>query len=97
MIDARSVTTEINTLFQTMTSIAQKVDPVKLNLTLSGAAEALAGLGDKFGQSMVNGNKVLDNLNPQMPQLATTSSSWRGWVTPTPTRRRTCSISSTTW
>src|SRR5215813_12981252 len=39
VIDARTVTTEINTLFQTITSIAEKVDPVKLNLTLSAAAQ----------------------------------------------------------
>jgi phospholipid/cholesterol/gamma-HCH transport system substrate-binding protein len=68
VIDARSVTTEINTLFETITSIAEKVDPVKLNLTLSAAAQALAGLGDKFGQSIVNGNAILDDVNPQMPQ-----------------------------
>jgi phospholipid/cholesterol/gamma-HCH transport system substrate-binding protein len=68
-IDARSVTTEINTLFQTITSISEKVDPVKLNLTLSAAAESLTGLGDKFGQSIVNGNAVLDDVNPQMPQI----------------------------
>ena len=68
VIDARSVTTEINTLFQTITSISQKVDPVKLNLTLSAAAQALAGLGDKFGQSVVNANAILDDVNPQMPQ-----------------------------
>ncbi|WP_156349736.1 MULTISPECIES: MCE family protein, partial [unclassified Mycobacterium] len=53
VIDARTVTTEINTLFQTVTSIAEKVDPVKLNLTLSAAAQALTGLGDRFGQSVV--------------------------------------------
>ncbi len=69
VIDARSVSTEINTVFQTLTSIAQSVDPVELNLTLTGVAEALSGLGDKFGTSLVNGNKVLDNLNPQMDQL----------------------------
>jgi phospholipid/cholesterol/gamma-HCH transport system substrate-binding protein len=68
VIDARSVTTEINTLFQTITSIAQKVDPVKLNLTLSAAAQSLAGLGDRFGQSIVNGNAILDDVNPQLPQ-----------------------------
>jgi phospholipid/cholesterol/gamma-HCH transport system substrate-binding protein len=67
-IDATAVTTEINTLFQTITSIAEKVDPVKLNLTLSAAAQALAGLGDKFGQSIVNANAILDDVNPQMPQ-----------------------------
>ncbi|WP_156349392.1 MULTISPECIES: MCE family protein, partial [unclassified Mycobacterium] len=53
VIDARSVTTEINTLFQTIVSINEKVDPVKLNLTLSAAAQALTGLGDRFGQSVV--------------------------------------------
>ncbi|WP_156659383.1 MCE family protein, partial [Mycobacterium sp. 852002-53434_SCH5985345] len=68
VIDARSVTTEINTLFQTVTSIAEKVDPVKLNLTLSAAAQALTGLGDKFGQSVVNANAILDDVNPQLPQ-----------------------------
>ncbi|CPR13047.1 virulence factor mce family protein [Mycobacterium bohemicum DSM 44277] len=68
VIDARSVTTEINTVFQTITEIAQKVDPVKLNLTLSAAAQALSGLGDKFGQSIVNANAILDDVNPQMPQ-----------------------------
>lgn len=69
VIDARSVTTEINTLFQTVTSIAEKVDPIKLNLTLSAAAQSLAGLGDRFGQSIVNGNAILDDVNPQMPQI----------------------------
>jgi phospholipid/cholesterol/gamma-HCH transport system substrate-binding protein len=68
VIDARSVTTEINTLFQTLTGITQQVDPVKLNLTLSAAAQALAGLGDRLGQSIVNANAILDDVNPQLPQ-----------------------------
>jgi phospholipid/cholesterol/gamma-HCH transport system substrate-binding protein len=69
VIDARSVTTEVNTLFQTITSIAEKVDPVKVNLTLSAAAEALSGLGDKFGQSIINGSAALDEVNPRMPAI----------------------------
>lgn len=69
VIDARSVTTEFNTLFETLTAITEKIDPVKLNLTLAGAAQALTGLGDKFGQSIVNANAILDDVNPQMPQI----------------------------
>jgi phospholipid/cholesterol/gamma-HCH transport system substrate-binding protein len=69
VIDVSHVTTEFNTLFETLISISEKVDPVKLNLTLSAAAEALNGLGTKFGQSVVNGNAVLDDVNPQMPQI----------------------------
>ncbi|OBH78701.1 MCE family protein [Mycobacterium scrofulaceum] len=69
VIDARSVTTEFNTLFETLTSITEKLDPVKVNLTLAAAAQALTGLGDKFGQSIVNANAILDDINPQMPQI----------------------------
>src|SRR6201997_413351 len=69
VIDARSVTTEINTLFQTITQIAEKVDPVKVNLTLSAAAQALSGLGDKLGQSIINANAALDEVNPRMPLI----------------------------
>ena len=69
VIDVSHVTTEFNTLFETLISISEKVDPVKLNMTLSAAAEALNGLGTKFGRSIVNGNAVLDDVNPQMPQI----------------------------
>ncbi len=68
VINASAVTTEINTLFETLTSISEKVDPVKLNLTLSAAAEALTGLGNRFGEAIANGNEILDDINPQMPQ-----------------------------
>jgi len=69
-IDASAVSTEFNTLFETVTSIAEQVDPIKLNQTLSAAAQALSGLGDRFGESLQNGNQILDELNPQMPQIA---------------------------
>lgn len=69
VIRTSTVTTEFNTLFETLTSISEKVDPVKLNVTLSAAAEALSGLGSKFGQSIVNGNAILDDINPQMGQI----------------------------
>jgi phospholipid/cholesterol/gamma-HCH transport system substrate-binding protein len=68
VIPLQGVTTEINTLFETLVSIAEKVDPVKVNLTLSAAAQALTGLGEKFGASLINGNEILDDLNPRMPQ-----------------------------
>ncbi len=69
VIDATSITTEFNTVFQTLVELSENVDPVKVNLTLSAAAQALTGLGDKFGQSIVNGNKILDDLNPRMPTI----------------------------
>jgi phospholipid/cholesterol/gamma-HCH transport system substrate-binding protein len=69
VIDASAVTTEFNTLFETVVSISQKVDPVELNATLSATAQALDGLGTKFGQAIVNGNDILADLNPRQAQF----------------------------
>ena len=68
-IPAQSVTTEFNTLFETVTAIAEQVDPIKLNQTLTATAEALTGLGGRFGESLDDGNVILAELNPRMPQL----------------------------
>ena len=69
VIDVESVTTEFNTLFETITSLAEKVDPIELNATLSALAQSLDGLGGKFGAAIVDGNQILAQLNPRIPQL----------------------------
>ena len=69
VITASTVTTEFQTLFETVTGIAEKVDPARLNLTLSAAAEALTGLGTRVGRSLTNANEALTELNPRLPQL----------------------------
>jgi ABC-type transporter Mla subunit MlaD len=45
------------------------VDPIKLNQTLTATAHALDGLGDRVGQSVTQGNEILADLNPQLPQI----------------------------
>jgi phospholipid/cholesterol/gamma-HCH transport system substrate-binding protein len=69
VIDVTAVTTEFNTLFETVVDVSSQVDPIKLNQTLSATAEALTGLGDRFGRSIVQGNEILADINPQMPQI----------------------------
>lgn len=69
VIDVTTVTTEFNTLFETVVSLSEQVDPIKLNQTLSATAEALDGLGDRFGQSIINGNEILTDVNARMPEL----------------------------
>jgi phospholipid/cholesterol/gamma-HCH transport system substrate-binding protein len=68
-IRVSAVSTEFNTLFETIVSVSEKVDPIKLNQTLTATAQALDGLGDRFGESLVNGNAILADLNPRMPQI----------------------------
>ncbi|MEH3128926.1 MAG: MCE family protein [Mycolicibacterium neoaurum] len=69
VINASATTTEFNTVFETIMGIAQQIDPVKLNQTLTATAQALNGLGDKFGRSLVDGNDILGELNVRMPQI----------------------------
>jgi len=69
VVTVSSVTTEFNTLFETVVAIAEKVDPVTLNDTLSAAAQALDGLGDRFGDSIIAGNEILADVNSRMPQI----------------------------
>lgn len=69
VIDVTNVTTEFNTLFETVVEVAQQVDPIKLNQTLAATAEALDGLGDRFGESIIDGNEILTDVNARMPEL----------------------------
>jgi phospholipid/cholesterol/gamma-HCH transport system substrate-binding protein len=69
VIDAASVTTEFNTVFETVMSLSEQVDPIKLNATLTATAQAVTGLGERFGDSLLNANRIMDDLNPRMPQL----------------------------
>lgn len=69
VIDISSVTTELNTVFDTAVSVAERVDPIRLNQTLSAAAQALDGQGARVGQSILDANTILAELNPRLPQL----------------------------
>lgn len=69
VIPAQSVTTEFNTLFEMVTSSADVVDPIKLNQTLTATAQALGGLGTRFGGSLEDANAILADLNPRWPRF----------------------------
>ena len=68
-ITASWVSTEFNTLFETIMAISEQVDPVKLNQTLTAAAQALDGMGAAFGASLDDGHAILERVNAQMPQF----------------------------
>ena len=68
-IRVAAVSTEFNSLFETIVDVAQQVDPIKLNQTLTATAEALDGLGDRFGGSLLDANAILADLNPRMPDI----------------------------
>jgi phospholipid/cholesterol/gamma-HCH transport system substrate-binding protein len=68
-VQASAVQLEVNTLFQTLTDVLHKVDPINLNATLSALAEGLRGNGDDVGATLSGLNYYLQQLNPKLPTL----------------------------
>jgi phospholipid/cholesterol/gamma-HCH transport system substrate-binding protein len=68
-VQASSVQLEVNTLFQTLTDVLDKIDPVHLNATLSALGEGLRGNGDDLGATLAGLNYYLQQLNPKLPTL----------------------------
>jgi phospholipid/cholesterol/gamma-HCH transport system substrate-binding protein len=69
VLQTSAVQLEVNTLFQTLTEVLNKVDPVNLNGTLSALAEGLRGNGDNLGATLSGLNSYLVQLNPMLPTL----------------------------
>jgi phospholipid/cholesterol/gamma-HCH transport system substrate-binding protein len=68
-VQASSVQLEVNTLFQTLTDVLHKIDPVNLNATITALGEGLRGNGDNFGATMAGLNSYLAQLNPKLPTV----------------------------
>lgn len=49
MIEGQHVTVEVNTVFQQLVEVLDKIDPAKLNETLGAISSAFNGRGEKFG------------------------------------------------
>lgn len=70
-VQASDVQLEVNTLFEKLTDVLDKIDPVQLNGTISALAEGLRGNGDNLGAALSGLNGYLEKFNPKLPQLQT--------------------------
>src|SRR5581483_10978680 len=66
---ASAVSLEVNTLFQSLTDLLHKIDPVELNGTLSALAEGLRGHGNDLGDLLSGLNTLTKQTNPKLPTL----------------------------
>ncbi len=60
------VMVEINTVFQQLVSVLNKIDPVKLNETLGAISTAFSGRGEQFGQSLSDFEELLAEWEPSL-------------------------------
>jgi phospholipid/cholesterol/gamma-HCH transport system substrate-binding protein len=70
VIQGQHVTVELNTVFQQLVAVLDKIDPAKLNQTLGAIATAFNGRGQKFGQTLSDFNAFLGKIEPSLPNLA---------------------------
>lgn len=69
VVTAGHVTVEINTVFQQLVSVLNKLDPAKLNETLGAISKAFSGRGEKIGQTLTDFDRLLAKLDPSLPNL----------------------------
>jgi phospholipid/cholesterol/gamma-HCH transport system substrate-binding protein len=70
VLQGDNVTVEVNTVFEQLVDVLDKIDPAKLNETLGAIATAFNGRGEQFGQSLVDFNALLAEIEPSLPNLA---------------------------
>lgn len=68
-VQVKDVQLEVNTLFQTLTDLLTKIDPVNLNGALTALGEGLRGNGDDLGATITGLSKYLGYFNPKLPTL----------------------------
>lgn len=68
-LQAGNVTVEINTVFEQLSSVLNKIDPAKLNETLGAVSAAFDGRGEKLGQTVTDLDRLLAKLEPSLPNL----------------------------
>lgn len=65
VIPSQNVSTEVNTVFENLNSVLDKIEPTKLNAVLTALAEGLRGQGERIGEATTDANQVLMELNPR--------------------------------
>jgi virulence factor Mce-like protein len=69
VVEAKSVTVEINTVFEELTAVLSKIEPAKLNEILGALAQGMNGRGHKIGQMLTDFDNLLAKLEPSFPNL----------------------------
>jgi len=69
VLDSQNVTVEINTVFQQLVNLLDKIDPSKMNETLGAISKAFNGRGEKIGQTLSDFNQLLAKIDPSLPNL----------------------------
>jgi phospholipid/cholesterol/gamma-HCH transport system substrate-binding protein len=79
VLHSRNVTTEVNTVFDSLVGLLDQIDVSKLNAVLTALADGVRGKGERIGQATTDANQVLLALNPRMDTVAADWRSLKGF------------------
>jgi phospholipid/cholesterol/gamma-HCH transport system substrate-binding protein len=65
VLQSRNVSTEVNTVFESLVRLIDQIDPAKLNSVLGALSQGLRGQGEHIGEAITDANQVLIALNPR--------------------------------
>lgn len=80
VLHSSNVAVEVNTVFQSLMSVLHRVQPDKLNATLTALSEGLRGQGPRIAEAITSADQVLATLNPRMPAVAEDMRSLKGFA-----------------
>jgi virulence factor Mce-like protein len=69
VLDSNHVTVEINTVFEQLSALLSRIEPAKLNATLSTLSSALSGRGERLGQTIAHLDHFFATIEPSLPQF----------------------------
>ena len=75
-----NVSTEVNTVFENLVGLLDRVDPAKLNAILSALAEGVRSQGQRIGEATTDLNQVLLALNPRSETIRADFRSLKGFA-----------------
>ena len=79
VLHSRNVTTEVNTVFQNLVGLLNKIDVGKLDAVLTALADGVRGRGERIGQATTDTSQVLAAINPRMDTVAANFRSFKGF------------------
>jgi phospholipid/cholesterol/gamma-HCH transport system substrate-binding protein len=76
---SRNVSTEVNTVFESLVGLLDQIDVSKLNATVTALADGVRGQGERIGEATTDANQVLLAINPRMDTITADWRSFKGF------------------
>ncbi|UXA11506.1 MCE family protein [Mycobacterium sp. SMC-8] len=76
VLRSRTVSTEVNTVFDNLVNLLDQIDVSKVNAVLTALADGVRGQGERMGAATTDANQVLRAINPRMDTVA---ADWRSF------------------